>query len=103
DSADCDDHDAESHPGAVESCNGRDDDCDGAIDEDVSGSIWYWDADLDGYGGTSDKVSGCSAPPGYVAANGDCDDANASVRPGATEACNGADDDCDGRIDEDCP
>ncbi len=31
----------------------------------------------------------------------DCDDADGSRRPGATERCNGVDDDCDGKIDED--
>ena len=30
---DCDDGAADAHPGATEQCNGRDDDCDGAIDE----------------------------------------------------------------------
>lgn len=30
----------------------------------------------------------------------DCDDADPGVYPGATEVCNGGDDDCDGRIDE---
>ena len=32
----------------------------------------------------------------------DCDDAKANVFPGATEACNGVDDDCDGEVDEGC-
>lgn len=32
----------------------------------------------------------------------DCDDASATVYPGASEVCNGADDDCDGEVDEGC-
>ncbi|MBL8604015.1 MAG: putative metal-binding motif-containing protein [Myxococcales bacterium] len=30
----------------------------------------------------------------------DCDDTNLSIYPGATEACNGLDDDCNGRVDD---
>ena len=33
----------------------------------------------------------------------DCNDANPAVHPGAVEACNGVDDDCDMQIDEGCP
>ncbi|MBU1897784.1 hypothetical protein KKB55_08520 [Myxococcota bacterium] len=32
----------------------------------------------------------------------DCDDAEASVKPGAAEGCDGVDNDCDGLIDEGC-
>ena len=37
---------------------------------------------------------------GYPAAD-DCDDGNAAINPGATEVCDGVDNDCDGEIDED--
>lgn len=43
--ADCDDHDARVHPGAAESCNGLDDDCDGVIDEAACGAACRSDAD----------------------------------------------------------
>src|SRR5262249_3297221 len=37
---------------------------------------------------------------GFSTAQGDCNDANAAIHPGATEVCNGVDDNCDGQIDE---
>src|SRR5690349_5481440 len=37
---DCDDDDSTVRPGAPELCNGRDDDCDGVLDTDLS---WYVD------------------------------------------------------------
>jgi hypothetical protein len=33
--------------------------------------------------------------------DGDCDDTDPSIHPGASDRCNGVDDDCDGEIDED--
>jgi hypothetical protein len=36
---------------------------------------------------------------GYTECQGDCNDGNPSVHPGATEICNGFDDDCDGVAD----
>jgi len=100
DATDCDDGDASIHPGAAESCNGLDDDCDGEIDEDLA-TTWYEDADGDGYGDADSALEDCQAPSGYVADDTDCDDGDASVSPGAEELCNGIDDDCDDEVDED--
>jgi predicted outer membrane repeat protein len=38
---------------------------------------------------------------GFSPADGDCDDGDASVNPGAEEICDGADNDCDGAVPED--
>ncbi|MCA9573540.1 MAG: putative metal-binding motif-containing protein, partial [Myxococcales bacterium] len=42
----------------------------------------------------------CTDADGDGFACDDCDDADPTVRPGAVEACNGQDDDCDGAVDE---
>lgn len=50
---------------------------------------------------------GCSAclcadadGDGFTYCRGDCDETSASIRPGAIEACDGVDNDCDGLVDE---
>jgi hypothetical protein len=99
-STDCNDGSASIHPGALEHCDGVDEDCDGLVDESAFGaSTWYPDADGDGYGTTTGSVRACTAPTGYAATGSDCDDTDAAVHPGATEVCNGEDDDCNGTID----
>lgn len=101
---DCDDTKAAVYPGAAESCNGIDDDCDSVIDDGYVGSqTWYRDADFDTYGTVLDKIVGlaCYQPGGYIANGTDCDDSRASVHPTADEICsNGINDDCDGDTDE---
>jgi hypothetical protein len=66
----------------------------------ASAATWWRDFDGDTYGDPSMSTESASQPPGYVAISLDCDDQNPAVNPGATEVCNGADDDCDGQVDE---
>ncbi len=101
---DCDDHDPATGTGVAEACDGRDNDCDGSIDEGATDVLWFYDGDGDGHGSSADPsrpvVRACSAPPGYVGSGADCDDTDPARRPGAAESCNLSDDDCDGSVDE---
>ncbi len=100
---DCDDLNSQIHPGATEICNGKDDNCDGNIDEGLPVITWYYDFDGDGYGVSSTTKDSCAAPLNYSALTGDCNDLNDEIHPGASDNCNGIDDDCDLQIDEDAP
>lgn len=97
---DCDDLDPSIRPGAIERCNGEDDDCDGQVDEDLR-ATWYLDVDADGYGDSFASIDTCAPPHDYVIDGGDCDDTSPTVHPGAAERCNDVDDDCNGMVDDD--
>jgi hypothetical protein len=99
DNTDCDDSDSGVNPGASERCDSVDNDCNGTVDDNVVYDNWYPDTDGDGYGATTGSTSACAQPSGSVLATGDCDDTTSAVNPGATEVCNGIDDDCDGSVD----
>jgi len=99
DSTDCDDADAQVHPGAPERCDGLDEDCDGEVDEDLV-ELWYADADGDGWGVAETTLESCDPGAGWASDPGDCDDADDGVYPGAEETCDGADQDCDGEVDD---
>ncbi len=116
DATDCDDSAAATYPGAVESCDGVDTDCDGTLDEDdaVDVRTWHRDADTDGFGDPALSDVDCAQPTGFVDDNTDCDDGDARVSPispevpydGIDQDCDGADlcdDDSDGFDDPRCP
>ena len=102
DAEDCDDEDAQIHPGADELCNDVDDDCDGAVDEEsaLDATTWFSDQDMDGYGDPQNSTRSCQQPPGMGQDSSDCDDTDPAVNPAAEEVCDGIDDDCDGTVDD---
>jgi hypothetical protein len=101
--ADCDDNDPMRTGMSTETCNGRDDDCDGMIDEGCTCTpaatrmCYPGDPATAGRGRCRAGTERC-ADDG--SAWGACMDA---VTPAASETCgNGMDDDCDGMTDEGC-
>ena len=70
-----------------ETCDNKDNNCDGHIDNGLS-----WDRVRDGY----NSLDSCLDPA-------DCDDSNDKVYPDRTEVCNGIDDNCDTVIDDIAP
>ena len=118
--SDCDDQDPTVHLDAPELPDGKDNDCDGSRDEgttladdDNDGSCEGFDLDGDGQDECSDgaEPGDCDDDDpalnlsdldsdGSTSCGGDCNDFNPLVRPSATEACNGEDDDCDEIVPE---
>ncbi len=81
---DCNDSNAAIHPGQADLCDSLDNDCNGTIDEGVF-NCNTGDIDIDG--------------DGYTPGNGDCDDTDRNVYPGASRICDGKDSDCNNRPD----
>lgn len=97
---DCNNNNPAIKPFAIEVCNGVDDNCNALVDDGLVFVNYFLDTDGDGYGaGTA--VNACSNPgAGYVSNNLDCNNSNPSIKPGATEICNGIDDNCNSLIDD---
>jgi hypothetical protein len=78
-----------------ETCNARDDDCDGRIDEDLP--LQWPDNDGDGYGEPSGPAT-CVPAPGLIPDDRDCDDGDPNVSPDAEDLPDPdfADTNCDG-------
>ena len=102
DNQDCDDTNPNINPAAIEVCDNIDNNCDGLVDEGLMFNTYYADTDNDTYGDPNNTISSCSLPSGYVTDDQDCDDTNTSVNPGASESCDGIDNNCDNVIDEGC-
>ncbi len=61
-------------------------------------NLWFTDNDGDSWGSavSTGVPVDCPGPLGLAPNNGDCDDGELLINPGASEICNGLDDDCDG-------
>ncbi len=122
-SNDCNDLDQMIFPGASEICNGKDDNCDYAVDNladliDSDGDglpdcndcapndsylprLFYIDIDGDGFGNQNRQYYGCDTSFIHVINDGDCDDQDAMTNPLASEICNdNKDNNCNYYIDE---
>jgi hypothetical protein len=99
DNTDCDDSRENINPGAIEVCNDADDNCNGSVDEGA-GDTYFRDADGDFHGDPASPIEACNMPDGYIDNAKDCDDSNYAINSGASEVCNGVDDNCDSNIDE---
>ncbi|MGB0590834.1 MAG: putative metal-binding motif-containing protein [Myxococcota bacterium] len=90
---DCDDTQIGINPGATEICDDVDNDCAFGVDQGC-------DDDGDGYCDADMIILG--SPAICTQGGNDCVDTSESIHPGATELCDGVDNDCGQGVDEGC-
>ena len=89
---DCDDDDAQSYPGAAELCDGRDNDCDGSIDEELLPPACELTL-----GVCRNSVADCGGAEGWLP----CAASQYGLHHEIEElSCDGFDNDCDGFVDQ---
>jgi putative metal-binding protein len=107
-------------PVPAEICDGKDNDCDGMIDEEPD-VRWFADCDLDGFTASGPGTASCAQPAATAACTtwlraassmADCNDGDARVHPGASQspssnapnpsegALFSVDIDCNGRVEK---
>ena len=95
---DCADTDDQIHPGAEERCNGLDDDCNGQVDEECECTPQETQSCFSGAPG-SQGTGVCTAGEQTCQVRGTWGRCEGMQRSTA-ERCDGKDNDCDGRVDE---
>lgn len=101
---DCNDLNKSVNPKAPEICDLLDNNCNGSTDE--SGSLgcklYFKDTDGDLYGDPNNSACLCPSKKTaiWIDKAGDCDDAKPNIHPGVLELCDGSDNNCDGKTDE---
>jgi hypothetical protein len=84
----------------VTACAAEDDGGGDDTGECETPQTFYPDDDGDGFGDMAGAEQHCTAPAGFIAQAGDCNDANPAIHPDAKEICDAADNDCDAMIDD---